>query len=89
MSEIASTTKLLSFNASIEAKRAGEAGAPFSIIAHEIKELSDNSAEAEDRMEELVTGNNQMTNKAVEKLDSIKRLLVQITDTVKKLADNE
>lgn len=44
--DIASQTSLLSLNASIEAARAGEAGKGFSVVAGEVKILSEQSAEA-------------------------------------------
>jgi len=43
---ISERTNLLALNASIEATRAGEQGNRFAIIAHEVKELSKNSASA-------------------------------------------
>lgn len=41
---LAKQTNLLSLNASIEAARAGEAGKGFSVVAHEIRQLSEESS---------------------------------------------
>lgn len=46
--------KILSLNANIEAARAGEQGRGFSVVADEVRKLSENSSEANERIEKLV-----------------------------------
>lgn len=56
INEIASQTNLLALNATIEAARAGEAGRGFSIVAHEVKQLSGQTRGAIQSVDETVQG---------------------------------
>ncbi|MED4782466.1 methyl-accepting chemotaxis protein [Brevibacillus choshinensis] len=54
ISQISKRTKLLSFNARIEASRAGQAGLGFGIVADEIRQLSEQTEEATARIEQVI-----------------------------------
>lgn len=54
LSEIQATLKVLAFNAKIEAVHAGEKGEGFSVVANEVRRLSDVSSEAYGEIDKLI-----------------------------------
>ncbi|MFC2061514.1 methyl-accepting chemotaxis protein [Elusimicrobiota bacterium] len=54
ISDISEQTKLLSLNASIEAARAGEAGKGFSVVAVEIRRLSESVSESVKEVKDII-----------------------------------
>ena len=79
INNISSQTNLLALNASIEAARAGEAGRGFSVVADEIRNLSDgtkqSSASIMEALEVLGVTSDNMT-------ESIERIIELIATTV-------
>ncbi len=85
--EVAALTNLLSFNASIEAARAGQAGKGFRIIANEVKNLAERTANISGNIDKKVHELQQDVNSIVaennkhnEFMDSLQETAIDSSD---------
>jgi len=70
ITEIAFSTKLISFNASVEAARAGEFGKGFSVVADEIGDLARTTTDSSAEILELIEGSETKVSEIIQNINN-------------------
>ena len=90
--EIVFQTKLLSFNASVEAERAGEHGRGFAVVAQEVGSLAQMSGKAAQEINEMVSGSmgevESITKENREKVTEGSKYLSETSSILKKIVEH-
>jgi iron only hydrogenase large subunit-like protein len=87
VNEISFQTNLLSLNAAIEAARAGEAGRSFAVVAGEVRNLSQRSAESAGNIRKILENNNRVVAAGKNNITEIAEKYALIAENVKSFSD--
>lgn len=88
ITSIAEQTNLLALNATIEAARAGEAGKGFAVVASEVKDLANQTAQATEDISKKIQDIQSKTKLSVDAIGEITLIIHQIDDISNTIASS-
>jgi methyl-accepting chemotaxis protein len=88
ITDVAFQTNILSLNASIQASRAGHSGKGFSVVAEEIRNLSERTKQASTDIVSLSEKNKETSKKSSQEIESIIPLIFEVSKHVSSIVES-